>query len=96
MTTLVQRDQEISLTFTDSKCNSKPLRDLIVQNVVREDALASKRAIHEASLSKFPDSTVDVICSGTGFTYLVSTTEHCEAQKDNVICFVYKRPLLRH
>ncbi|KIH52658.1 hypothetical protein ANCDUO_17239 [Ancylostoma duodenale] len=31
-----------------------------------------------------------------GFTYLVSTTEHCEAQKDNVICFVYKRPLLRH
>ncbi|RCN50620.1 ground-like domain protein [Ancylostoma caninum] len=83
-------------TFSDAKCNSKPLRDLITDNIVREDALASKRAIHESSLKRFPEATVDVICSGTGFTYLVSTTEHCEAQKDNVICFVYKRPLLRH
>ncbi|CAI4222616.1 unnamed protein product [Auanema sp. JU1783] len=80
-------------TFTDAKCNSKPLRDLILENIVREDALATKRQIHDASLKKFPDHTVDIICSGTGFTYLVSTTEHCEAQKDNVICFVYKRPL---
>ncbi|PAV71981.1 hypothetical protein WR25_16667 [Diploscapter pachys] len=29
----------------------------------------------------------------TGFTYLVSTTEHCEAQRGNVICFIYKRNL---
>ncbi|CAJ0591623.1 unnamed protein product [Cylicocyclus nassatus] len=83
-------------TYGDTKCNSKALRDLVMDNIVREDALASKRNIHESSLKRFPDSTVDVICSGTGFTYLVSTTEHCEAQKDNVICFVYKRPLLRH
>ncbi|ETN87115.1 ground-like domain protein [Necator americanus] len=83
-------------TFSDAKCNSKQLQQLILDNIVREDALASKRAIHESSLKRFPEATVDVICSGTGFTYLVSTTEHCEAQKDSVICFVYKRPLLRH
>ncbi|VDM54872.1 unnamed protein product [Angiostrongylus costaricensis] len=65
------------------------------QNIIRDDALASKRAIHETSIKRFSDSSVDVICSGTGFTYLVSTTEHCEAQKDNVICLVYKRPLPR-
>ncbi|KAK6057404.1 ground-like domain protein, partial [Cooperia oncophora] len=65
------------------------------QNIVREDAVASKRAIHDTAIKIYPDFTVDVICSSTGFTYLVSTTEHCEAQKDNVICFVYKRPLLR-
>ncbi|KAK6040891.1 ground-like domain protein [Cooperia oncophora] len=65
------------------------------ENIVREDAVASKRAIHDTAIKIYPDFTVDVICSSTGFTYLVSTTEHCEAQKDNVICFVYKRPLLR-
>ncbi|VDO71315.1 unnamed protein product [Heligmosomoides polygyrus] len=82
-------------TFSDSKCNSKPLRELILEGIVKDDALASKRAIHDTSVKMFPQFTVDVICSGTGFTYLVSTTEHCEAQKDNVICFVYKRPLIR-
>ncbi|KAK6012203.1 ground-like domain protein [Ostertagia ostertagi] len=94
-------DDQTSQPLTDAKCNSKPLRNLIMENIVRDDALASKRAIHDASVKTFPESTVDVICSGTvmcslaGFTYLVSTTEHCEAQKDNVICFVYKRPLIR-
>nr|CDJ98312.1 Ground region domain containing protein [Haemonchus contortus] len=88
-------DDQSGLSLTDAKCNSKPLRNLILQNIARDDALASKRAIHDAAQKTFPESTVDVICSGTGFTYLVSTTEHCEAQKDNVICFVYKRPLLR-
>ncbi|WKY10572.1 hypothetical protein Q1695_002716 [Nippostrongylus brasiliensis] len=82
-------------TFSDAKCNSKPLHELIIDNIVKDDALGSKRSIHDESLKRFPESTVDVICSGTGFTYLVSTTEHCEAQKDNVICFVYKRPLIR-
>ncbi|KAJ1347344.1 hypothetical protein KIN20_002380 [Parelaphostrongylus tenuis] len=82
-------------TLSDAKCNSKPLRDLIRDSIVRNDAMASKRAIHEASITRFPDSSIDIICSGTGFTYLVSTTEHCEAQKGNVICFVYKRPLPR-
>ncbi|VDL64769.1 unnamed protein product [Nippostrongylus brasiliensis] len=65
------------------------------EHAMVNDALGSKRSIHDESLKRFPESTVDVICSGTGFTYLVSTTEHCEAQKDNVICFVYKRPLIR-
>uniref|UniRef100_A0A8R1ECP3 Ground-like domain-containing protein n=1 Tax=Caenorhabditis japonica TaxID=281687 RepID=A0A8R1ECP3_CAEJA len=65
----------------------------VVENISPNDALGSKKAIHEIALQQFPDSSVDVICSTTGFTYLVSTTEHCEAQKDGVICFVYKRPL---
>ncbi|PIC22139.1 hypothetical protein B9Z55_016294 [Caenorhabditis nigoni] len=78
---------------TDEKCNSKILQKLVLSNIATNDALASKKAIHENALQQFPDSSVDVICSTTGFTYLVSTTEHCEAQKDGVICFVYKRPL---
>lgn len=78
---------------TDEKCNSKILQKLVLSNIAANDALASKKAIHENALQQFPDSSVDVICSTTGFTYLVSTTEHCEAQKDGVICFVYKRPL---
>ncbi|CAJ0570102.1 unnamed protein product, partial [Mesorhabditis spiculigera] len=81
------------LFINEGKCNSKQLEKLIMQNIVSNDALASKRAIHEASLAMKPAAGVDVICSETGFTYLVSTVEHCEAQKNNVICFVYKRPL---
>ncbi|CAI5450887.1 unnamed protein product [Caenorhabditis angaria] len=79
--------------ITDEKCNSKVLQSLVLTNIVANDALGSKKLIHENALQEFPDSSVDVICSTTGFTYLVSTTEHCEAQKDGVICFVYKRPL---
>lgn len=78
---------------TDEKCNSKILQKLVLTNIAPNDALASKKSIHENALQQFPDSSVDVICSTTGFTYLVSTTEHCEAQKEGVICFVYKRPL---
>lgn len=78
---------------TDEKCNSKILQKLVLTNIAANDALTSKKSIHENALQQFPDSSVDVICSTTGFTYLVSTTEHCEAQKDGVICFVYKRPL---
>ncbi|EGT42600.1 hypothetical protein CAEBREN_26351 [Caenorhabditis brenneri] len=78
---------------TDEKCNSTILQKLVLSNIAANDALTSKKAIHENALQQFPDSSVDVICSTTGFTYLVSTTEHCEAQKDGVICFVYKRPL---
>ncbi|KJH52139.1 hypothetical protein DICVIV_01604 [Dictyocaulus viviparus] len=63
-------------TLSDAKCNSKPLKDLIIQSIVMDDALASKRNIHETSLKRFPDSTVDVICSGTGrmmaYVFLIS------------------------
>jgi hypothetical protein len=54
--------------------------------------VASKRAIHKAASEQITDTIVDVICSEGGFTYIVSTAEHCEAQKDRVICFLYKRP----
>ncbi|VDD95793.1 unnamed protein product [Enterobius vermicularis] len=79
-------------TADDPKCNSKALKSLIVKNIVAEDAVASKRAIHKAAIEEITDSVVDIICSDAGFTYIVSTAEHCEAQRDKVICFVYKKP----
>ncbi|GMS79967.1 hypothetical protein PENTCL1PPCAC_2142, partial [Pristionchus entomophagus] len=72
----------------DDKCNSDSLRRLIVNNIVPGDAGASKRNIHNAVPASAP--SVDVICSTTGFTYLVTTTDHCEAQADGVICFAYR------
>ncbi|KHN86054.1 hypothetical protein Tcan_08169 [Toxocara canis] len=79
-------------TARESKCNSEVLMKLIVKNIVAEDPVASKRAIHRAALRDINDAIVDIICSGAGFTYIVSTAEHCEAQRDKVICFAYKKP----
>uniref|UniRef100_A0A1I7ZPI6 Ground-like domain-containing protein n=1 Tax=Steinernema glaseri TaxID=37863 RepID=A0A1I7ZPI6_9BILA len=79
-------------TLNEPKCNSKELKELIEQNIVPNNPVESKRKIHKSAISAIDTAIVDVICSESGFTYIVSTAEHCEAQKDGVICFAYKRP----
>ncbi|GMR58893.1 hypothetical protein PMAYCL1PPCAC_29088, partial [Pristionchus mayeri] len=81
-------DAAEEIVEVDDKCNSDSLKRLIVNNIVPGDAGASKRNIHNAVPASAP--SVDVICSTTGFTYLVTTTDHCEAQADGVICFAYR------
>ncbi|VDN53597.1 unnamed protein product, partial [Dracunculus medinensis] len=83
---------EASVTISESKCNNEKLMDLISKNIVEDDPVESKRAIHKAALEEIQDSVIDIICSDAGFTYIVSTTEYCEAQKRRVICFIYKKP----
>lgn len=61
------------------------------QHINEEDPVASKRAIHKAA-EEIKDTVIDIICSDAGFTYIVSTSEYCEAQKGKVICFIYKKP----
>lgn len=63
----------------------------IVQNMDPTDPVISKRSIHKAVRENMKADDIDVICSDAGFTYIVSTTEYCEAQKEKVICFVYKK-----
>ena len=54
---------------------------VVFQNVVANDALASKRAIHEAGEKS--NASVDVICSETGkyiltyYRFLISNSEYC-------------------
>ncbi|TKR61582.1 hypothetical protein L596_028675 [Steinernema carpocapsae] len=79
-------------TLNEPKCNSKELKELVEKNIVPNDPIESKRKIHKAALTGIDNSIVDVICSDSGFTYIVSTAEHCESQKEGVICFAYKRP----
>lgn len=55
------------------------------------DPVVSKRSIHKAARESMKEDDADIICSDAGFTYIVSTTEYCEAQKEKVICFVYKK-----
>lgn len=62
-----------------------------VQNMDQTDPVVSKRSIHKAARESMKEDDADIICSDAGFTYIVSTTEYCEAQKEKVICFVYKK-----
>lgn len=63
-----------------------------VQNMEHTDPVISKRLIHKATQESMNEDSVDIICSNSGFTYIVSTTEYCEAQNEEVICFVYRKP----
>ncbi|KAK0409857.1 hypothetical protein QR680_004799 [Steinernema hermaphroditum] len=78
-------------TLNEPKCNSKELKELI-EEASHDTPFTSKRKIHKSAISAIDTAIVDVICSDSGFTYIVSTAEHCEAQKEGVICFAYKRP----
>uniref|UniRef100_A0A914ZQV6 Ground-like domain-containing protein n=1 Tax=Parascaris univalens TaxID=6257 RepID=A0A914ZQV6_PARUN len=86
------RRARAAATADESKCNSDVLMKLILKNIVADDPVASKRAIHRAALRDVKDAVIDVVCSDAGFTYIVSTAEHCEAQREKVVCFIYKKP----
>ncbi|VDK27294.1 unnamed protein product [Gongylonema pulchrum] len=81
-----------AVTISENKCNSIILEDLLTKNINETDPVASKRAIHKAAQEQVNDAVIDIICSDAGFTYIVSTSEYCEAQKEKVICFIYKKP----
>lgn len=81
-----------TVTISENKCNSAILEDLLTKNIDGTDPVLSKRAIHKAAQENVRDAIIDIICSDAGFTYIVSTSEYCEAQKEKVICFLYKKP----
>ncbi|VDK82084.1 unnamed protein product [Litomosoides sigmodontis] len=81
-----------AVVVSEDKCNSAAMRDLLVKNMEHTDPVISKRLIHKASQESMKEDSVDIVCSNAGFTYIVSTTEYCEAQNEEVICFVYKKP----
>uniref|UniRef100_A0A0R3RXF3 Ground-like domain-containing protein n=1 Tax=Elaeophora elaphi TaxID=1147741 RepID=A0A0R3RXF3_9BILA len=91
-TPATERRAHGAVTVSENKCNSAVLRNLIIKNMDHTDPVISKRSIHRAALESVKEDDVDIICSDAGFTYIVSTTEYCEAQKEKVICFVYKKP----
>ncbi|VDM99014.1 unnamed protein product, partial [Thelazia callipaeda] len=78
------------VTVSANKCNSARLEDLLTENMDDMDPVTAKRAIHKAAQENFKGEDVDIICSDSGFTYIVSTEEYCEAQKGKIICFIFK------
>ncbi|KAL3984552.1 Ground-like domain family protein [Acanthocheilonema viteae] len=89
---VTERRAHGAVVISENKCNSVVLRDLLIKNMDQTDPVVSKRSIHKAAQESMKEDDMDVICSDSGFTYIVSTTEYCEAQKEKVICFVYKKP----
>ncbi|VDM11143.1 unnamed protein product [Wuchereria bancrofti] len=91
---VTERRPRGEVIISENKCNSLVLRELLTKNMDETDPVLSKRLIHKASQENREstnENEMDIICSDAGFTYIVSTTEYCEAQKERVICFVYKK-----
>ncbi|OZC10730.1 ground-like domain protein [Onchocerca flexuosa] len=89
---LTERRIHRAVIISENKCNSIVLKDLLLKNMDQTDPVISKRAIHKAAQEIMKEDEIDIICSDAGFTYIVITTEYCEAQKERVICFIYKKP----
>ncbi|VIO97656.1 Ground-like domain containing protein [Brugia malayi] len=88
---ITERSAHGVVIISENKCNSLVLRELLKKNMDETDPVISKRSIHKAFQESIKENDLDIICSDAGFTYIVSTTEYCEAQKEKVICFVYKK-----
>ncbi|CAB3397479.1 unnamed protein product [Caenorhabditis bovis] len=72
----------------DEKCNSLRLRTIIMNNIVINDAEASKRAV-QSSAEAETGQYFDAIC-GTGFfSYIAHTDEFCLASSGGVNCYVF-------
>ncbi|VDK75749.1 unnamed protein product [Onchocerca ochengi] len=89
---LTERRIHGAVIISENKCNSIVLKDVLLKNIDQTDPVKSKRAIHKAAQEIMKEDEIDIICSDAGFTYIVITTEYCEAQKERVICFIYKKP----
>uniref|UniRef100_A0A915PQT0 Ground-like domain-containing protein n=1 Tax=Setaria digitata TaxID=48799 RepID=A0A915PQT0_9BILA len=89
--TITDKRAHGAVTISEIKCNSSPLRELLIAHMDEADPVISKRAIHQAAQADVNGDDIDIICSDSGFTYIVSTSEYCEAQKEKVICFIYKK-----
>ncbi|MCP9262388.1 Ground-like domain protein [Dirofilaria immitis] len=74
---------------TDIKCNSRELKELMLENI-SENSSASKRAINDQAEAKFGGS-IDVICSKGHFSYVYSSNLYCEATKGNVTCIAFRQ-----
>ncbi|KAK5967630.1 hypothetical protein GCK32_009451 [Trichostrongylus colubriformis] len=73
---------------SEDKCNSLRLRTIIQNNIVPNDAEASKRAVQSAAESE-TGLFFDAIC-GTGFfSYIAHTDEFCLASVAGVNCYVF-------
>ncbi|CAG9535579.1 unnamed protein product [Cercopithifilaria johnstoni] len=88
---VTERRPHGDVIISENKCNSVVLKDLLIKNIDQTDPVISKRSVHKAARESMKEDEVDIICSNAGFTYIISTTEYCEAQKEKVICFVYKK-----
>ncbi|KAK6756059.1 hypothetical protein RB195_014445 [Necator americanus] len=74
--------------ITEDKCNSLRLRTVIQDNIVPNDAEASKRAVQSAAESE-TGQYFDAIC-GTGFfSYIAHTDEFCLSSMGGVNCYVF-------
>lgn len=78
-----------SLPEATSKCNSLPLRKLMLENMSLSSS-ESKRKINAAAEAKF-GGNVDVICSRGHFSYVFSSNLYCEATKDLVTCIAFRQ-----
>ncbi|WKY10222.1 hypothetical protein Q1695_002513 [Nippostrongylus brasiliensis] len=73
---------------SEDKCNSLRLRTIIQNNIVPNDAEASKRAVQSAAESE-TGQYFDAVC-GTGFfSYIAHTDEFCLASMAGVNCYVF-------
>ncbi|XGW02274.1 hypothetical protein V3C99_014371 [Haemonchus contortus] len=73
---------------SEDKCNSLRLRTIIHNNIVPNDAEASKRAVQSAAEEE-TGLFFDAIC-GTGFfSYIAHTDEFCLASMGGVNCYVF-------
>ncbi|KAI1728394.1 ground-like domain-containing protein [Ditylenchus destructor] len=79
----------------DSRCNSGELRQVLVDNIIIDDANESKRRVHKAANEEFTteesDKGIDVICAPSAFSYRIATDFFCEHTKGNVTCFAYQQ-----
>ncbi|KIH67965.1 ground-like domain protein [Ancylostoma duodenale] len=77
-----------SQAINEEKCNSVRLRTIIQNNIVANDAEASKRAVQSAAESE-TGLYFDAVC-GTGFfSYIAHTDEFCLASVAGVNCYVF-------
>uniref|UniRef100_A0A915CMW3 Ground-like domain-containing protein n=1 Tax=Ditylenchus dipsaci TaxID=166011 RepID=A0A915CMW3_9BILA len=79
----------------DSRCNSNELRQVLVENIVADDANESKRRVHKAANEEFTaeegNGGIDVICAPGAFSYRIATDFFCEQSKGNITCFAYQQ-----
>ncbi|VDM61552.1 unnamed protein product [Angiostrongylus costaricensis] len=73
---------------SEDKCNSLRLRTIIQNNIVQNDAEASKRAVQSAAEEEI-GQFFNAIC-GTGFfSYIAHTDEFCLASMFGVNCYLF-------
>jgi len=75
-------------TEDDPRCNSKELREIILNNI-SNDADASKMAIHDVANTKLGGHYA-VICSAHDFTYIADSHVYCLDGNAALNCYAFQ------